>query len=76
MLYLETVETLVLVHTWCVDAVTPADLQRVGEKLLHSNPAMAVIGELEDVPKKREVEAALFENGGLLTSRKSFFSFS
>lgn len=57
------------------DRVSGRDLQRVGERLLHSNPTLSVIGELEDVPSRREVEKALFENGGVLT-KKSLFSFS
>ena len=59
------------------DAVSGADLKRVGERLMESNPSMAVIGDLKDVPSRREVEAALFENNAVLTKKKSkFFSFN
>lgn len=58
------------------DAVGVSDLQRVGRSLLHSNPAMCVIGDLQDIPSRREVETALFENGGHLKKKnksKLFF---
>ena len=59
------------------DAVSGSDLQRVGEKLMHSNPSMTVIGELENIPARREVETALFEKGGNLTKKRStLFSFN
>ena len=57
------------------DAVTGPDLQRVGEKLMESNPSMAVIGNLQNIPARHEVEAALHSNGGMLTKQKTSFSF-
>ena len=53
------------------DAVTASDLQKAGERLLQSNPSLCVIGDLQDVPSRREVESALFENGGLLTKKRN-----
>ena len=58
------------------DAVSSSDMQRAGTVLMQSNPSMCVIGDLQDVPSKREVEMALFENGGILKKKKSLFSFS
>ena len=60
----------------CLDAVGVADLRHAGERLMQSNPSMCIIGDLQDTPTRREVEAALFENGGMLKTKKSFFSFS
>ena len=58
------------------DAVGVSDLQRVGRDLMQSNPSMCVIGDLQDVPSRREMETALFENGGVLNrQKKGFFSF-
>ncbi len=52
-------------------------MKRVGEKLMESNPSMAVIGDMKDVPARWEVETALHSNGGHLGSkRKTVFSFS
>jgi len=55
-----------------IDAVTGSDLQRVGEKLMESNPSMAIIGNLKNIPARYEVEAALHSNGGVLSKLKSF----
>ena len=56
------------------DAVTARDMQRVGEKLMESNPSMAVIGDLKDVPARWEVETALHSNGGLLDKKSRILS--
>ena len=58
-----------------VDAVTPKDLERVGKRLMESNPSIAALGDLTHVPSKREVEEAL-NSKGFLPKKRKLFSFS
>ena len=57
------------------DAVTPADLQRVGERMAECPMSLAAMGGLANVPGKREVEEALREHSGRLATKKRLFSF-
>ena len=57
------------------DAVTPADLRRVGEKMTECPISLAAMGSLAHVPGKREVEEALRTHGGRLATKKRLFSF-
>ena len=57
------------------DAVSGADLVRVGQKLLQSNPAYAAIGDLTNLPSRRSLEQTLFNRNSASGKARKFFSF-
>lgn len=57
------------------DAVSGADLARVGQKLLQSNPAYAAIGDLTNLPSRRSLEQTLFNRNSASGKARKFFSF-
>ena len=58
-----------------IEAVSAADLARIGEKMLHSRPSLAILGDLQHAPLLEEVEKAM-ASGGTLPKKNRLFSFS
>ena len=59
----------------CSELVTAKDMERVGRRLMQTNPSLAAMGDLTHVPERKDVEEALFNNQGSLSSRRRLFSF-
>lgn len=66
---------MLLLCALSTDAVSGADLARVGQKLLQSIPAYAAIGDLTNLPSRRSLERTLFSGNSASSKAKKLFSF-
>lgn len=58
-----------------INQVTVKDIQRIAGKMLMSKPAVAAIGNLDDLPEFHDIELGLLDKNGSMPRRRKFSLF-
>lgn len=51
-----------------ISKITGEDIQRIADKMLTSKPSVAAVGTLKDLPAYKDIELALLDRSGKMSS--------